>query len=118
MNAPDWTALLQAVRPELAQPALLTGGSGRLGRELRQLLPGLHAPGRAELDVREPAAWLERERPALIVHAAAFTDVAAAEERRGECWDTNVQAPAAWPAPPPGLAPASCSSPLTTCFPG
>jgi len=90
MNAPDWTALLQAARPELAQPALLTGGSGRLGRELRQLLPELQAPGRTELDVREPAAWLERERPALIIHAAAFTDVAAAEERRGECWNTNV----------------------------
>src|SRR5690625_7949487 len=91
MNVPDWTALLAAARPELPRPALLTGGGGRLGSELLRLLPELTAPAREELDVREPAAWLERERPALIVHAAAFTDVAAAEEQRRECWDTNVR---------------------------
>lgn len=91
MSAPDWLGLLGAARTDLARPAVLTGGSGRLGTELVRLLPELRAPARDELDVREPAAWLERERPALIVHAAAFTDVAAAEGQREECWDTNVR---------------------------
>ena len=74
-------------------PLLLTGGSGRLGSELRALLPDALAPGRAELDVTDPAsvrAALERSRPATVVHAAAFTDVPAAERERATCWRVNV----------------------------
>lgn len=89
-NAPDWRALLRAARPLLPAPALLTGGSGRLGQELRQLLPELLAPARDELDILDPGEWLEHERPRLVIHAAAFTDVAAAEKQRGECWAVNV----------------------------
>jgi len=72
---------------------LLTGGSGRLGRELRALLPDALAPGRAELDVTDPAsvgAALAAQRPAVVIHAAAFTDVAGAERDRASCWRVNV----------------------------
>ncbi len=76
-------------RPRL----LLTGGSGRLGRELRACLPTLLAPPRAELDVTDPASVgraLERHRPDVVVHAAAFTDVSAAEREPETCWRVNV----------------------------
>lgn len=72
---------------------LLTGGSGRLGTELRALLPDLYAPGSAELNVRDEASVLravETYRPDLIVHAAAYTNVGAAERERAACWATNV----------------------------
>jgi dTDP-4-dehydrorhamnose reductase len=72
---------------------LLTGGGGRLGRELRPLLPDLIAPPRAELDVTDPAsvaAAVARHRPDAIVHAAAYTDVARAEVDREACWRVNV----------------------------
>lgn len=72
---------------------LMTGGSGKLGRELRGLLPGIVAPPRAELDITRPAtvtAALERYRPEIVVHAAAYTDVAGAERDRELCWRTNV----------------------------
>lgn len=72
---------------------LLTGGSGRLGQALRELLPDLLCPTSRELDVtdEESVLRLVREvRPALIVHAAAFTDVAAAERERARCWNVNV----------------------------
>jgi dTDP-4-dehydrorhamnose reductase len=72
---------------------LLTGGSGRLGTELRALLPGVIAPPSAELNVTDAAGVLravERERPEVIVHAAAYTAVAAAERERGTCWAVNV----------------------------
>ncbi len=72
---------------------LLTGGSGVLGRELRQLLPEVKAPSHQELDVTEPPQVLQavRElRPDVIVHAAAYTDVAAAERERAACWRVNV----------------------------
>lgn len=73
---------------------LLTGGSGRLGTELRQLLPGIVAPSRAELDITRPetvAAALDRYQPEVVVHAAAYTNVAAAEREREMCWRVNVE---------------------------
>ena len=72
---------------------LLTGGTGRLGSELVRHLPDLVAPPRAELDVTRPeqvAEALERYRPEVVVHAAGFADVAAAEVEREACWRVNV----------------------------
>jgi dTDP-4-dehydrorhamnose reductase len=73
---------------------LLTGGTGRLGRELQALLSGVVAPARAELDVTRPEtieAALKRVEPEVLVHAAAYTDVAAAEQNRAACWRINVE---------------------------
>ncbi len=73
---------------------LLTGGSGRLGQQLRQLLPGIVAPPRRELDLTDPTrihAALERYTPKLVVHAAAYTDVSGAEQNREACWHVNVE---------------------------
>jgi len=58
---------------------LITGGGGRLGRELQAALAAhtLSAPGHAELDVTDAAAvgrTVEAFRPELIIHAAAYTD--------------------------------------------
>lgn len=72
---------------------LLTGGTGVLGTALRGILPGLYAPTRSELDVLDPRQVAERIRdfgPDVVVHAAAFTDVAAAERARALCWSVNV----------------------------
>ena len=72
---------------------LLTGGAGRLGSELRQLLPGIVAPPRAELDVSDLASVseaLDRYQPSVVVHAAAYTDVSGAERDRRACWMSNV----------------------------
>jgi dTDP-4-dehydrorhamnose reductase len=85
----------QLGRPEAALPhaILLTGGSGRLGRELQRLLPGLTAPASSKLDVCDAAQAQEAVRSSgaqLVVHAAAFTDVAAAETQRERCWQVNV----------------------------
>ncbi|HAU37818.1 MAG TPA: NAD(P)-dependent oxidoreductase [Phycisphaerales bacterium] len=76
-----------------AERMLLTGGSGRLGRELQRLLPGIAAPGRDELDVTRAetvVAALDRWRPEVVIHAAAYTDVAGAERNRAACWRVNV----------------------------
>ena len=73
---------------------LLTGGSGRLGQELQQLLPELIAPPRAQLDICQPEslrAVLEPLQPSLCIHAAAYTDVKAAEQDKRACWQVNVE---------------------------
>ena len=72
---------------------LLTGGNGRLGQELRQLIPDLIAPSSSALDITDPAAPLlaaQKWQPDLIVHAAAYTDVGRAEQDRARCWQVNV----------------------------
>lgn len=72
---------------------LLTGGSGRLGTELRSLLPDLLAPSSRELDVTSEesvSAFVRRARPSVLVHAAAYTNVGAAEHEREACWRVNV----------------------------
>lgn len=81
---------------------LLTGGSGRLGTELRELLAGsqaadetvqLTAPASTELDVNDSQAFIRFAadlQPDVVVHAAAYTDVARAETERASCWRVNV----------------------------
>jgi dTDP-4-dehydrorhamnose reductase len=72
---------------------LLTGGSGRLGRELVSLVPEIVAPGRDALDITRPdtiARAIAAHRPDAIVHAAAYTDVRGAETERERCWAINV----------------------------
>ncbi|GGN35496.1 SDR family oxidoreductase [Deinococcus daejeonensis] len=72
---------------------LMTGGGGRLGTELRALLPGIVAPTSAEMNITDAAQVLDvarREQPDLIVHAAAYTNVGGAEKDRAACWNANV----------------------------
>ncbi len=75
-------------------PTLLTGGSGRLGQELRTLLPGLLSPTSSELDLTDPESvtrYVTQAKPALVVHAAAYTNVGGAETEREACWRVNVE---------------------------
>jgi dTDP-4-dehydrorhamnose reductase len=78
---------------EMSNAILLTGGTGRLGQELKLLLPGLTAPLRRELDIVQPETIhtaLERYAPKILVHAAAYTNVAGAEQDKEACWRVNV----------------------------
>lgn len=77
-----------------AGPILLTGGTGRLGTALRGLMPDLIAPGREELDITDLCSVeraLMRYQPQVVVHAAAYTDVARAETEKALCWKVNVE---------------------------
>jgi dTDP-4-dehydrorhamnose reductase len=72
---------------------LLTGGNGRLGKELKQLLEVV-APPSQELDITNPAsvqAALGQHQPNLLVHAAAYTNVSGAESEKAKCWQVNVE---------------------------
>lgn len=66
---------------------LLTGGSGLLGRHLWPLLD-CQAPSHAEFDVTH-APW-HLHGVTMIVHAAAYTDVARAEQDREGCFGVNA----------------------------
>jgi dTDP-4-dehydrorhamnose reductase len=78
---------------------LLLGGTGRLGRELANLLPALGdvaAPSSRELDLTRSAGLrdaVRRLRPGLIVNAAAYTDVDGAEGAPELAAALNAEAP-------------------------
>lgn len=79
---------------------LLTGKSGQIGSELLRLLPGLGevvAPDRHELDLVNPEnirRWVRQIRPRLIVNAAGYTKVDAAESDEAHARTINTDAPA------------------------
>lgn len=76
---------------------LLTGGTGQLGRCLRDCMPSawqVAAPARHELDIRDRlavAACVARVSPALIINAAAHTGVDRAEDEADAAYDVNAQ---------------------------
>jgi dTDP-4-dehydrorhamnose reductase len=71
---------------------LLTGASGRLGTELKKHLKMLTPPiEEMNILVRENVyEYCVNNYPSLIVHAAAYTDVAKAQDDRDNCWNVNV----------------------------
>tara|TARA_R110000824_G_scaffold35013_1_gene110400 strand:- start:243 stop:929 length:687 start_codon:yes stop_codon:yes gene_type:complete len=75
---------------------LISGGHGRLGRELVPLLKQegavVMAPSRQEWDVNlRPCGLAMPSIPDIIIHAAAYTDVAAAEIEKDECQYINIE---------------------------
>jgi dTDP-4-dehydrorhamnose reductase len=68
---------------------LVTGAGGQLGAALREEFPGADARTRAELDVTEPIAL--GYVPGLVLHAAAWTDVDAAETDEAGALRVNVE---------------------------
>jgi dTDP-4-dehydrorhamnose reductase len=66
---------------------LLTGGSGLLGTEIQKHLL-CYAPSHKDFDIIDPPPLPEGIH--MIVHCAAYTDVAGAEINKQECFDTNA----------------------------
>ncbi|HEY4816224.1 MAG TPA: dTDP-4-dehydrorhamnose reductase [Candidatus Acidoferrum sp.] len=78
---------------------LLTGKTGQLGSELHRLLPKLGqviAPERKELNLLEPEnirRFMREAKPQLVVNAAAYTAVDAAETDEANALAVNAEAP-------------------------
>jgi dTDP-4-dehydrorhamnose reductase len=78
---------------------LLTGKTGQLGSELNRLLPKLGeviVPDRKELDLLDPEKIrqiIRDAKPQLVVNAAAYTAVDAAETDQANALAVNAEAP-------------------------
>jgi len=67
---------------------LITGGSGRLGKELKKWWKEADYPTHDQLDITEP---IKRKRKYdLIIHCAAYTNVADSKQACKLCYDINV----------------------------
>lgn len=77
----------------LGSDLLVTGAGGQLGRALARLEPGAVLLDRSSLDVLDPSAVadaIDRSRPGVVVHAAAWTRVDDAEADPEAAHRTNV----------------------------
>lgn len=78
---------------------VITGAGGQLGRELARTAPGSHAVvllASRQCDVGDPAAvreLLERERPDVVINAAAYTAVDKAESEPDRATRVNSLGP-------------------------
>jgi len=73
---------------------LITGGSGKLGKELVKVLPGALAPKRADLDITEREAvsnFIKIHKPDKIIHCAALASVRQCETDKELAFKTNVK---------------------------
>lgn len=68
----------------------MTGGSGRLGRELQKYI-NCDAPTHEEYNVLDPDKSISY-KPDIIIHCAAWTNVPGAETKKAECYALNVGA--------------------------
>lgn len=72
---------------------LITGGSGRLGKELKYVFPKAFTPTHAEMDIRnekDVRSILNTKKPLTVIHAAALVDRRKCDEDRELAWRTNV----------------------------
>ncbi|MHB1002040.1 MAG: SDR family oxidoreductase [Armatimonadota bacterium] len=72
---------------------LFTGGGGRLGSEIKLLIPGIITPDLPGFNItnfNHVTSVIDEFKPKLVVHAAAYTNVGGAEQDRETCWNVNV----------------------------
>lgn len=84
-----------------ARPILITGGAGQVGLELQACAwpqgVVVHAPGRDELDLADPAsvrAAFAKRPYAAVINSAAWTAVDKAEDAVADAFLANAQGPA------------------------
>lgn len=77
---------------------LVTGGNGLVGSHFIKHYSDVLSPSANELDITDQKSvenFFKLNRPDVVIHFAAFTDVPAAEEQRsdknGSCWIVNVE---------------------------
>jgi dTDP-4-dehydrorhamnose reductase len=71
----------------------ITGGSGKLGKELVKIFPRSLHPTHRELELLDKSAVFEyvaRHKPETAIHCAAWTDVRGCESNRIKAWENNV----------------------------
>jgi len=72
---------------------LVTGGTGKLGRELLKVYPAALHPNRNELDITSSTSvfkYLSASKPDMVIHTAALTNVQLCEENKKSAYESNV----------------------------
>lgn len=77
----------------MAPKIMITGSTGKLGRELLKVFPSFLAPTHKELDITDKKAvfrYIEDHKPDLLIHCAALTGIRECEDNKENAWCVNV----------------------------
>jgi dTDP-4-dehydrorhamnose reductase len=83
------------VEPVKTSAVVIFGAFGMLGHALQQVFPEAQCKGH-DLDITDDArvrTFLGDIKPAIVINAAAYTDVEGCEENRDHAFEVNGQAP-------------------------
>lgn len=73
---------------------MITGGTGKLGKELVKIFPDSLYPTHKELDItkmRNIYSYIMKNIPEIIIHCAALTNIRMCEENKKLAWKINVE---------------------------
>jgi dTDP-4-dehydrorhamnose reductase len=79
---------------ETDEMILITGGYGKLGRELVKVFPDCLHPSHSELNIahRETVLdFIEKNKPEALIHCAALTGIRQCEENKDLAFKVNVE---------------------------
>lgn len=82
------------VEKTMATRTLITGSTGKLGKELTKIFPEALAPTHKYLDLTDRSKVFEyvaEHKPTIIIHCAALTGVRECEENKELAWKVNVE---------------------------
>lgn len=72
---------------------LITGASGKLGRELKKVYPNALTPTHQEMNLTNSEAinsYLSNHIPDIVIHLGALVGIRECEENKELAWETNV----------------------------
>jgi dTDP-4-dehydrorhamnose reductase len=78
----------------MGSQALITGSTGKLGKELVKVFPGALAPTHKMLDITDKEAvlsFIRENKPDMIIHCAALTGIRECENNKELAWRVNVE---------------------------
>ncbi|MEM3727746.1 MAG: SDR family oxidoreductase [Candidatus Bathyarchaeia archaeon] len=78
----------------MAPRVMITGSTGRLGKELLKVFPDSFAPRHEELDIINKEAvfdFIKNYKPEVLIHCAALTGIRECEENKLLAWRINVE---------------------------
>ncbi len=73
---------------------LITGSTGKLGKEIFKLFPDALAPKRTELDIsvkNSIYSYINEHKPDVVIHLAALTGIPPCETNKELAWKTNAE---------------------------
>lgn len=73
---------------------LITGATGKLGEEISKIYPEALRPDIKEMDLTKTetvTSYVEKNKPDIVIHLAALTDIRLCEEEKELAFDLNVR---------------------------
>ena len=87
---------METIKEIVHQKTILFGAPGMLGHSLQEVFPNAHFFGHRNIDITDEDAikkLIKRERPAIVINAAAYTDVDGCEDNRVYAFAVNGNGP-------------------------